>query len=153
MICLSLLTYQTPVSTIIKYDELILILSQQNVESLVSSGAQKAIKETGQGRGGRVNANENSLRRIGRVLEKRPVYIRFDVIMVPLGWALRTFCYFKMPFAFLENHKIGSLALSALGWYQRGTSVNYELQVLSHFIFVCIKLVLFIWSLKIWGTI
>ena len=47
------------------------ILSQQNVESLVSSGAQKAIKETGQGRGGRVNANKNSHSGIGRILEKK----------------------------------------------------------------------------------
>ena len=36
------------------------MLSQQNVESLVSSGAQKAIKETGQGRGGKVSTNKNS---------------------------------------------------------------------------------------------
>ena len=61
------------------------ILSQQNVESLVSSGAQKAIKETGQGRGGKVNANKKSHRGMGRVSEKRPVSIRFDVIMVPFG--------------------------------------------------------------------
>ena len=47
------------------------ILSQQNVESLVSSGVQKAIKETGQGREGRVNANKNTHRGIGRVLEKK----------------------------------------------------------------------------------
>ena len=66
---------------------------------------------------------------MGQVSEKRPVSIRFDAIMVPFSWALRAFCYFKMPFAFPENHETGSLALSALGWYQRGTSVNYyELQ-------------------------
>ena len=61
------------------------ILSQQNVESLVSSGAQKAIKETGQGRGREVNANKNSHGGMGWVSEKRPVFIRFDVIMVPFG--------------------------------------------------------------------
>ena len=57
-------------------------LSQQNVESLVSSGTQKAIKETGQGRGGKVNANKNSCRGMGQVSEKRPVSVRFDAIMV-----------------------------------------------------------------------
>ena len=61
------------------------ILSQQNVESLVSSGAQKAIKETGQGRGGKVNANKNSRKGMGRVSEKRPVSILFDAIMVTFG--------------------------------------------------------------------
>ena len=60
------------------------ILSQQNVESLVSSGAQKAIKETGQGRGGKVNANKNSRRGMGPQ-EKRPVSILFDAIMVTFG--------------------------------------------------------------------
>ena len=60
-------------------------LSQQNVESLVSSGAQKAIKETGQGRGGKVNENKNSCRGMGQVSEKRPVSIRFDAIVVPFS--------------------------------------------------------------------
>ena len=60
-------------------------LSQQNVESLVSSGAQKAIKETGQGRGGKVNANKNSRKGMGRVSEKRPGSILFDAIMVTFG--------------------------------------------------------------------
>ena len=115
------------------------ILSQQNVENLVSSGAQKAIKETGQGRGGKVSTNKNSRRGMGRVSEKRPVSICFNAIMVPFSWALCAFCYFKMPFAFPENHEIGSLALSALGWCHQGTSVNYinELQYfLISFLFV-----------------
>ena len=59
------------------------ILSQQNVESLLSSGAQKAIKETGQGREGKVKTNKSSHGGIGWVSEKRPVSIRFDFIMVP----------------------------------------------------------------------
>ena len=60
-------------------------LSQQNVESLVSSGAQKAIKETGKGRGGKAKANKNSCRGMGQVSEKRPVSIRFAAIMVPFS--------------------------------------------------------------------
>ena len=60
------------------------ILSQQKVESLVSSGAQKAIKETGQG-GGRMIELNNSRWGMGRVTEKRPVSTRFDAIMVPFG--------------------------------------------------------------------
>ena len=43
------------------------ILSPQNIESLVSSGAKKAIKETGQGTGGNVNPNKNCHRGMGRV--------------------------------------------------------------------------------------
>ena len=57
------------------------ILSQQKVESLVSSGVQKAIKETGQG--GEVRRKQiNSQRGMGQVSEKRPVSIRFNAIMV-----------------------------------------------------------------------
>ena len=76
---------------------------------------------------------------MGRVLEKRPVSIHVDVIMEPFDSALCAFCYFKMPFAFPENHEIGSLALSTLGWCHKGTSVNYinELQYfLISFLFV-----------------
>ena len=39
-------------SKIVRYDKLISTFSYQNVESLVSSGVQKAIKKIGQGRGG-----------------------------------------------------------------------------------------------------
>ena len=49
-----------------RYDELILLNKKHLVESLVSSGAQKAIKETGQGGEGRQNY---SRRRMGRVTE------------------------------------------------------------------------------------
>ena len=52
------------------------ILSQQTVESLVSSGTRKG-GEVG------VNANKNSHRGMGRVSEKRPVSIHVDVIMEP----------------------------------------------------------------------
>ena len=58
------------------------ILSQEKVESLVSSGPQKAIKETGQG--GEVD-RINSRWGMGQVSEKRPVSTRFDAIMVPFG--------------------------------------------------------------------
>ena len=62
------------------------ILSQQKVESLVSSGAPKAIKETGQeGEVRQTNFQINSRRAMGRVSEKRPVSTRFDAIMVPFG--------------------------------------------------------------------
>ena len=54
------------------------MLSRQKVESLVSLGAQKAIKETGQG--GEVRQNQiNSRWGMG------PVSTRFDAIMVPFG--------------------------------------------------------------------
>ena len=74
---------------------------------------------------------------MGWVSEKRPVFIRFDVIMVPFGWALRAFCYFKMPFAFPEKHDIGSvLPCQHLAGINRG-HVNYELQYfLMSFLFV-----------------
>ena len=72
------------------------ILSQQKVESLVSSGVQKAIKETGQG--GEVTELINSRWGMGRVSEKEPVSTRFDAIMVPFGWALRAFLSFKDAF-------------------------------------------------------
>ena len=42
------------VNKIVRYDELISTLRYQNAESLVS-GAQKAIKEIGQGRGGQTH--------------------------------------------------------------------------------------------------
>ena len=70
-----------------RYDELIRGLSWENVESLVSSGAQKAIKEIGQGRGGQTH-KIYSRRKNGAGFGDR-AYFHHDCVV----WLSSTFHY------------------------------------------------------------